>query len=113
MESLLDRAWEAGALLIAGPTASGKSTAALQIAERTVQHGRPALIVNADSIQVYDALRVLTARPSPADEARAPHRLYGHVPAELRYSAGAWLRDVKPVLAEASESGALPIVVGG
>ncbi len=63
-------------LLLAGPTASGKSRLALALATR---HG--GLVVNADSMQVYAELSILTARPSPADEAAAPHRLYGHVPA--------------------------------
>jgi len=103
----------ARAVLIAGPTASGKSSTALEIAERSGQRGRPAMIVNADSMQVYDAMRVLTARPSPADEMRALHRLYGHVAAEARYSAGAWLRDLAVVLKEAQELSQLPILVGG
>ena len=65
-----------GTILIAGPTASGKSALALAVAER---HG--GVIVNADSMQVYRDLRIITARPSAADEARVPHRLYGHVDA--------------------------------
>lgn len=101
------------AVLIAGPTASGKSTVALEIAEHSRRQGRDAVIVNADSMQVYDALRILTARPSPAEEMRAPHRFYGHVAAETRYSAGAWLRDLAVVLEEADASGGLPILVGG
>jgi tRNA dimethylallyltransferase len=113
MEISLDRIGEARAVLIAGPTASGKSAAGLRLAEEAVRHGRSAWIVNADSMQVYDALRILTARPGAAEAARAPHRLYGHVPAETRYSVGAWLIDVAAVLAEAEEAGALPIVVGG
>lgn len=104
---------KARAVLIAGPTASGKSTVALEIAEHSRRQGRDAVIVNADSMQVYEALRILTARPSPAEEVRAPHRLYGHVAAETRYSAGAWLRDLAVVLEEADASGGLPILVGG
>lgn len=90
-------------VLIAGPTASGKSALALAIAE--AQGG---VIVNADASQVYECWRVLTARPSAEEESRAPHRLYGHVPYDAPYSTGHWLRDVAPVL-----SGERPIVVGG
>ena len=104
---------EARAVLIAGPTASGKSAAALDLAEAAARRGRTAWIVNADSMQVYEALRILTARPGRDEEARAPHRLYGHVPASTRYSVGAWLHDAIKVLAEAQTAGALPIVVGG
>jgi tRNA dimethylallyltransferase len=98
----------AAAVLIAGPTASGKSRLALDLARR---HG--GRVVNADSMQVYAELRVLTARPSPADEAAVPHRLYGHVPAATRYSVGQWLADAGAVIAEARRAGRLPIVVGG
>ena len=90
-------------VLIAGPTASGKSALALTIAER--QGG---VIVNADALQVFDGWRVLTARPDDADLARAPHRLYGHVPFDAPYSVGDWLRDLTPLL-----DGARPIIVGG
>jgi tRNA dimethylallyltransferase len=100
-------------VLIAGPTASGKSAAALALAEEAGRRGREAWIVNADAMQVYDALRILTARPSPAEEAHIPHRLYGHVSAATRYSVGAWLADVEQVLAEADRTGALVIAVGG
>ncbi|WP_420863522.1 tRNA (adenosine(37)-N6)-dimethylallyltransferase MiaA [Algirhabdus cladophorae] len=91
-------------VLIAGPTASGKSGLALEIAER-----RGGVIVNADALQVYSNWRVLTARPSLADEARASHHLYGHVPPDVSYSVGAWLRDVADVRA----SGERLIIVGG
>jgi len=90
-------------VLIAGPTASGKSALAMAIAE--AGGGR---IVNADALQVFEDWRVLTARPSLTDEARVPHALYGHVPRDLAYSVGHWLRDVAPLL-----SGPRPIVVGG
>ena len=80
-------------VLIAGPTASGKSALALEIAE--TQGG---VIVNADASQVYDCWRILTARPTAQDEARAPHRLYGHVAATETYSTGHWLREVVPLL---------------
>jgi len=90
-------------VLIAGPTASGKSALALAIAERD-----GGVVVNADAIQVFANWRVLTARPSSEDEARAPHRLFGHVPGNAAYSVGHWLRDVAPLL-----DGARPILVGG
>ncbi len=95
-------------ILIAGPTASGKSRLALELA---VRHG--GIVVNADSMQVYRDLRILTARPPPADEAAAPHRLYGHVRAATRYSVGRWLGDVAAVLGEAQRDGSVAIVVGG
>ncbi|MCL3880690.1 tRNA (adenosine(37)-N6)-dimethylallyltransferase MiaA [Marivita sp. GX14005] len=99
-----DRLDPARPVLIAGPTASGKSELALRIAE--AQGG---VILNADAIQVYEDWRVLTARPSRADEARAPHALYGHVPGHLPYSVGDWLRDLEPYLAGPER----PIIVGG
>ena len=80
-------------VLIAGPTAAGKSALALQIAE--TQGG---VIVNADASQVYDCWRIVTARPSAEEEARAPHALYGHVHWQESYSAGQWLREVAPYL---------------
>lgn len=91
-------------VLIAGPTASGKSALALAIAER--QGG---LIVNADAIQVFSDWRVLTARPSAEDEARAPHALYGHVPGDHAYSVGEWLREAARFLNGAER----PIFTGG
>ncbi len=91
-------------VLIAGATASGKSELALRIAE---QGG--GVVVNADAIQVYDTWNVLTARPPAADLARAPHLLYGHVPGIQAYSAGAWLREVAPLLTAKER----PIIVGG
>ena len=96
------------AVLIAGPTASGKSALALELAEK-----RGGVVINADSMQVYRDLRVLTARPTAAEEARVPHRLYGHVDAAVNYSAGHFLADAAAVLAEAREQGRLPIFVGG
>jgi tRNA dimethylallyltransferase len=95
-------------ILLAGPTASGKSQRALDLAR---EHG--GVVVNADSMQVYRELRVLSARPSAEDEAAMPHFLYGHVAAATRYSVGAWLADVAPVLAEAKRSEQTAIVVGG
>jgi len=91
-------------ILIAGPTASGKSSLALGLADRT-----GATVVNADALQVYGAWRVLTARPSAEEESRAPHELYGHVAPETAYSVGAWLRELKPLVA----SGKPLIIVGG
>ena len=95
-------------ILIAGPTASGKSALAVGLA---VQIGGS--IVNANSMQVYRDLRVITARPSPEEEARVPHRLYGHVDAGVNYSTGQWLRDLAAVLGEAKRQGRVPILVGG
>ena len=96
------------AILIAGPTASGKSALALQLAETL-----GGTIVNADSMQVYRDLRVITARPTPEEERRVPHRLYGHVDAAENYSVGRWCRDVAEVLRELAAAGQLPILVGG
>ena len=96
------------AILIAGPTASGKSGAALELAARF-----GGTIINADSMQVYRELRVLTARPSELEEARVPHRLYGTVQAAEAYSVGRWLGDVANAIAEARGEGRLPILVGG
>ncbi len=96
------------AILIAGPTASGKSALALQLAETL-----GGTIVNADSMQVYRDLRIITARPTPQEEARVPHRLYGHVDAAENYSVGRWCRDVGEVLRELAEAGRVPILVGG
>jgi tRNA dimethylallyltransferase len=96
------------AILIAGPTASGKSRLALDLAAR---HG--GTIVNADSMQVYSVLDVLTARPGAEELSRAPHALYGHVHPRTAYSTGAWLRDVM-ALADSEALGAgPPIFVGG
>ena len=96
------------AVLIAGPTASGKSALALGLAQKT-----RGIIVNADSMQVYRDLRVITARPTPEEEALIPHRLYGHVDAAVNFSAGGWVVDAAQVLAEARAEDRLPIFVGG
>lgn len=95
-------------VMIAGPTASGKSALALAIADRT-----GGTIVNADALQVFDGWRILTARPSAEDEAAHPHALYGHVPFDAPYSAGAWLRDVAAVISKVQSTGRQPIIVGG
>ena len=94
-----------GTILIAGPTASGKSALALAVAEQ-----RGGVIVNADSMQVYRDLRILTARPTPEEEAQVPHRLYGHIGAGEPYSVARWLDEVKLVLEEEARR---PIIVGG
>jgi tRNA dimethylallyltransferase len=94
------------ALLIAGPTTSGKSAVALALAERL-----QAVIVNADSMQVYADLRILTARPAPEEEGRAPHRLFGAVDGAINYSVGQWARAARAVLGEIGER---PVIfVGG
>lgn len=96
------------AILIAGPTASGKSALALALAEQL-----GGTIINADAMQVYRDLRILTARPTPEEEARVPHRLYGHVDAAENYSVGRWCVDVQAVLAGVEAARRLPILVGG
>ena len=96
------------AILIAGPTASGKSALALALADET-----GGTIINADSMQVYRDLRIITARPTLDEETRVPHRLYGHVDAAENYSVGRWLADVAPVLREVHGAGRVPIFVGG
>ena len=94
--------------LIAGPTASGKSALALQLAERI-----GGTIVNADASQLYRDLRVLSARPSVEEEARAPHRLFGHVDGALAHNAAAWAAEAKRAIAEVHAAGGIPILVGG
>jgi tRNA dimethylallyltransferase len=95
-------------ILIAGPTASGKTALALELAAR---HG--GAIINADSMQVYRELRILTARPTPDEEAAAPHHLFGHVSVTDAYSVGRWLADAEAALAACRTEGRRPIVVGG
>ena len=95
-------------MLMAGPTASGKSALALELAQRI-----GGAVVNADSMQVYRDLRVLTARPDAAEEARVPHRLYGHVDAATSYSAGHFVMDAASVLEELRAQRRVPIFVGG
>lgn len=98
----------ADVIFIAGPTASGKSAVALALAESL-----GAEIVNADAMQVYRDLRVLTARPAPDDLARAPHHLFGHMDAATRGSAGSWAREAAAAIADISARGKPAIVVGG
>ncbi|MEZ5773682.1 MAG: tRNA (adenosine(37)-N6)-dimethylallyltransferase MiaA [Hyphomicrobiaceae bacterium] len=96
------------AILLAGPTASGKSAAALALAET-----HRAVVVNADSMQVYRELRILTARPTAAEEARAEHRLYGHVGGAEPYSVGRWVAEVADLLADCEARGRPVVIVGG
>jgi tRNA dimethylallyltransferase len=100
--------WDDKPVLIAGPTASGKSALALHFAEKI-----GGTVINTDSMQVYTDLRVLTARPSVDEEARVPHRLYGHVDAAVNYSAGSFVIDAAAALAEARAQRRVPIFVGG
>jgi tRNA dimethylallyltransferase len=95
-------------ILIAGPTASGKSALALALEE---QYG--GTIINADSMQVYRDLRIITARPTAAEEERAPHRLYGHVDAGENFSVGRWCREAAAALGAAEREGRAAILVGG
>lgn len=95
-------------VVIAGPTASGKSALAVTVAEACA-----GVVVNADSMQVYDALPILTARPSPVDEARVPHRLYGMLAPSDICSAGRWSVLAAETCRGVWAEGGLPIVVGG
>lgn len=96
------------AILVAGPTASGKSAAALLLAERF-----GGAVINADSMQVYRELKLLTARPGPSEMGHVPHHLYGTLKASETYSVGRWLKDVAGALKAAQDAGNLPIVAGG
>ncbi len=96
------------ALVIAGPTASGKSGLALALAERW-----GGVVINADSMQVYADLPILTARPGPADLARAPHRLYGYLDRNQVCSAARWTAEARAAMRQAWDVGQLPIIVGG
>ena len=100
----------ARAVLIAGPTASGKSALALELARAL-----GGVVINADSMQIYEGLRILTARPNAAEEGQAPHRLYGHVDPSRLFSVADWLADVKAVLEElhVRDDAPVPIFVGG
>ena len=93
---------------IAGPTASGKSALAIELAKSSGGE-----VINADALQVYADLRVLSARPSAREEASVPHHLFGHVDSSVRYSVGLWLRDVQPVILDVLARGRVPIVTGG
>ncbi len=96
------------ALLIAGPTASGKSALAIRLAKLL-----DGVIINMDSMQVYADLRVITARPSDEEEAAAPHAMFGHVDGAVNYSVGRYVTDAALALEQARDAGKLPIVVGG
>ncbi|WP_262296699.1 tRNA (adenosine(37)-N6)-dimethylallyltransferase MiaA [Microvirga sesbaniae] len=96
-----------GAVLIAGPTASGKSALGIRLAQEL-----DGVVINADSMQVYRDLRIITARPTPDEEAQAPHRLYGHVDAAVNFSVGRYVADAVAALREAGGR-KLPILVGG
>jgi tRNA dimethylallyltransferase len=98
----------AAPILIAGPTASGKSAVALRLAE--VLGG---VVINADAMQVYREIPILSARPTAADAARAPHRLYGHIAAADAYSVGRYVIDAAAALQRAQAEGQRPIIVGG
>jgi len=99
---------KADAVLIAGPTASGKSAAALALAQRI-----GGVVINADSMQVYAEPRILTARPGEAEMQGAPHLLYGHVSVREHYSVGRYLSDAAGALAETRAMGCVPIFAGG
>ena len=95
-------------IVIAGPTASGKSALALRLAEAA-----DGVVINADSMQLYRDLRIITARPGAADEARAPHRLFGILDADEPASVGRWLQLASSAIAEAAAAQRPAIVVGG
>lgn len=95
-------------VLIVGPTASGKSALALALSRSL-----PVTIINADASQVYRDLNIVSARPSPDDLRRAPHKLFGHVDGASAYSAAAWAADAKAAIEEAHASWRMPVVVGG
>lgn len=95
-------------MLIAGPTASGKSALGLALAQKS-----GGVVINTDSMQVYRDLRIITARPTTEEEARVPHRLYGAIDASVNFSAGAWVSEAARVLGEVRAQGSRPIFVGG
>jgi tRNA dimethylallyltransferase len=107
-QSLAENMRRKAAVLIAGPTASGKSALALAVAERI-----GGVVVNTDSMQVYRDLAIITARPEAAEMARVPHLLYGHVDAAENYSAGRFVRDAAAVLEQACTAGRIPVFTGG
>ena len=96
------------AILIHGPTASGKSELSVALAKRVDGE-----VINADSMQVYRDLRLISARPAATEMDGVPHHLFGHVSASERYSTGKWLDDVKPLIAKVQRRGKVPIIIGG
>ncbi|GAB5458693.1 MAG: tRNA (adenosine(37)-N6)-dimethylallyltransferase MiaA [Henriciella sp.] len=96
------------AILIHGPTASGKSALSIALAKRV--NGE---VINADSMQVYADLRVISARPTPEEMEGVPHHLFGHVPASERYSTGRWLREISALINDVQRRGKVPIIIGG
>ncbi|WP_164923101.1 tRNA (adenosine(37)-N6)-dimethylallyltransferase MiaA [Sinorhizobium medicae] len=96
------------AILITGPTASGKSALGVKLAQR---HG--GVVINADSMQVYGTLKILTARPDESEMGGVEHFLYGHVPPDRAYSTGAWLREAEALVARLRIEGRMPVFVGG
>ena len=96
------------AILIHGPTASGKSALSVALAKRLKGE-----VINADSMQVYRELRVISARPTAAEMSGVPHHLFGHISAQERYSTGRWLEDVKPAIQAVQRRGKVPIIIGG
>ena len=95
-------------IFIAGPTASGKSAWAIKIAKKFGGE-----IINADALQVYKNLQILSARPALSEMQDVPHHLFGHVSGETRYSTGQWLRDVQPVILDCLARDKYPILTGG
>ncbi|MEL6856948.1 MAG: tRNA (adenosine(37)-N6)-dimethylallyltransferase MiaA [Pseudomonadota bacterium] len=96
------------AILIHGPTASGKSVLSVALAKRLDGE-----VINADSMQVYRDLRVISARPAATEMGGIEHHLFGHVAASERYSTGRWLEDIKPILTKVQRRGKVPIIIGG
>lgn len=96
------------AILIHGPTASGKTALSVALAKRLDGE-----VVNADSMQVYADLRIISARPAPEEMEGTPHHLFGHVPGHERYSTGRWLEDATAVIADIERRGKTPIIIGG
>ena len=95
-------------VMIAGPTASGKSALAIRMAQRLDGE-----VINADSMQVYKDLRIISARPDTSEMNGIPHHLFGHVDGGLRYSVGLWQRDVVPIILDCLARDKTPILVGG
>ena len=96
------------AILIHGPTASGKTALSVALADRLDGE-----VVNADSMQVYADLRIISARPTPDDMNGTPHHLFGHIAGHERYSTGRWLKDAASVIADIERRGKTPIIIGG